>query len=109
MVSCEIGGGALLRSAGRATERDHRRDTDAVGEPDDLAQLRFRQHVPHGHHAAVATVARREQQVLTRGVDRGALGEVGVVPVSDAGEHDDRCLLEVVDEVLHGGGHARLG
>ncbi len=65
--------------------------------------------VPTGHHASIAQCPRRQQQVLAGRVDRCAVHREGLAMADHAGQDQHRHLVQVLDVVLHGPGHGRLG
>ena len=90
-------------------ERDRGVDGHALGDADQLAQLVLDLPMPSGDDAAVAQRPRRQQQVLHRRVHRASLGGCGPAVPHQARQDHNRRFLEVVDEVLHGPGHASFG
>src|SRR5207249_12141669 len=88
----------------RVTEGNGGGDEHVVGYADGGAQLVLDQQVPGRQDAAETDGARREEQVLARGVHRRALVGVGPVVAHVAGDDDDGHALELVREALHGAG-----
>ena len=88
---------------------DRGSDRDINWQLENLPELVLDGLVPDGHHTSVAHRSGREQQVLARGVDRRTFGEATLAAMLEAGDHDHRCLVDVVDEVLHRCSRSPLG
>ncbi len=82
---------------------------DIVGNAEQRPQLGLDEQVPARHDAAVAQGSGGEQKVLTGRIDRGTLHRVGRTVADEAAQDEHRCIVQMVDVVLHRASHGRLG
>lgn len=78
---------------------------DVSWDPKQSAQFVFDPLLPHRDDAAITQRSRRKQQILNGRIDRSSFGWRWCAMAPQARDDDNRCFLEVFNEMSHGGGH----